>query len=223
MQVIDDFFPEEQFKELQEAILGQKMPWHYIPNISVPDYLKVDDPLAVDTPAIAFKLFDIESKIETEEFVFLQKYFIYLLHKLGYAKENLVRIRAVTTWPTGLSSEYYNIPHVDYAGKHKSIIFYLNDADGDTRLFHQKQKPVPWRLSEEVRLNISPNSEEEQKNYGSMFITSGFTVENTVSPKANRLLIFDGLTYHTAGHPVNCDRRVIINMNVNENVETVYD
>jgi hypothetical protein len=216
MQIIDDFFPEEQFKELQEKILGKTMPWHYISKVSVPYYMVVNDPLAIDSPAIQTKLYDKPMDLETEEYVSLKQYFTYMMHKLGYVSDNIIKIRAVTTWPTGISSDHYNIPHVDFAGEHKTIIFYLNDSDGDTRLFHQKQSPVAWRLNDN-------SSDAEKERYSSLFIRSGFTVEHTVTPKANRLLIFDGLQYHTSGHPINFERRVVFNINVSESGEKTYD
>jgi len=220
MQVIDDFFPEKQFKELQTKILSLNMPWYYISNISVPKYLMAQDPLAIESPAIQTKLFDRELNAETEEYDTLKQYFTYMMHKLGYTNDNLLRIRAVTTWPQkGITAENYNIPHVDQPSPHKSIVFYLNDADGDTRLFHQKQKVLPSSVK---RLDDDA-SDEEKEEYASFFIRSGFTVEHTVSPKANRLLIFDGLQYHTSGHPIDCERRVIFNINISENVERIYD
>jgi hypothetical protein len=218
MQVIDNFFPEEQFKELQKRILSPSMPWYYISNISVPTYLMADDPLAIESPAIQTKLYDREMETETEEYLTLKPYFTYMMHKLGYTNNNLLRIRAVSTWPQkGVTEENYNIPHVDQSGPHQTIVFYLNDADGDTRLFHQKQQVLPSSIK---RLDDDA-TDEEKAHYASFFIRSGFTVEHRVTPKANRLLIFDGLQYHTSGHPLNCERRVVLNLNIGQR-EKVY-
>ena len=40
-----------------------------------------------------------------------------------------------------------------------------------------------------------------------------FTVKDRITPKPNRLLVFDGLDYHTASNPINSDTRFIININ----------
>jgi len=217
MKVIDNFFPEEQFKEFQEKILGPRMSFNYIPAISTPEWMRVDDPLAKETDAFFISMYDKENNMMSDEFLSLKPMFIYLLHKLGYTEQNLTRMRCVTTLSVpGITSEYYNLPHVDNPSEHKSVVFYVNDSDGDTRLFHQRQKPFNWRLKPDA-------TEEEKKNYANQFIRSGFTVEHCITPKANRLLIFDGLQYHTAGFPVNSRRRVIINMNISEQVQKVYE
>ena len=88
----------------------------------------------------------------------------------------------------GFSKDNYNLPHVDYYFPHTTIIYYLNDSDGDTRMF--------------------------QEFYSDSGIErSDFIVKELVKPKANRLLIFDGLQYHTASNPFDFSRRVVININ----------
>lgn len=218
MQVIDNFFPENMFKELQKKILGSGMPFFYVPNISVPkEMMVVGDPLAKETDAFTQHMYDKENKISSDDYINLKPYFMYLVHKLGYVEENITRVRCVNTWPKpGMTSEHYNIPHVDNPTEHKSVILYMNDSDGDTRLFHQKQTPLNWRIRHDA-------TEEEKEIYASQFIRTGFTVEHTVTPKANRVLIFDGLTYHTAGFPVNTNRRVIININISEFYQKVFE
>jgi len=217
MQIIDNFFPEEQFKEFQESILGPKMPFYYIPTISTPDWWKVDDPLARETDAFSIAMYDKDKEMVSEEFISMKPMFIYLLHKLGYTEQNLTRVRCVTCLSVpGVTSEYYNIPHVDNPSPHKSVILYMNDSDGDTRIFHQRQNYCPPKLGLDA-------TDEEKRNYANHYIRSGFTVKHCITPKANRVLIFDGLQYHTAGFPVNSRRRVIINMNISEHVEKVYD
>mgnify|MGYP003350500967 CR=1 FL=1 len=116
-------------------------------------------------------------------------------------------------WPKpGLTSEYYNIPHVDATWPHKTVVFYLNDSDGDTRLFHQFQN----RLPRELETFDQSATDEELDEYAKNFISSGFTVQQSVTPKANRMVVFDGSQYHTAGMPVNTERRVILNINIRE-------
>jgi hypothetical protein len=217
MQVIDNFFPDDMFKKLQEKILGPTMPFCYIPNISTPVWMQVEDPLAKETDAFCLAMYDKQNKIVSDEYLLLKPYFMHMLHKLGYNEHNLTRVRCVTTLSVpGMTSEYYNLPHVDHPGEHKSAVFYVNDSDGDTRIFHQRQEPFGWRLGQDP-------TEEDKKKYASQFTLSGFTVKHSISPKANRLLIFDGLQYHAAGFPLDSRRRVILNMNISEKMEKVYD
>lgn len=79
-------------------------------------------------------------------------------------------------------------PHVDWQNfEHKTILFYFNDSDGDTYFFKER-----W----------SADSKHEI-----------FNVEKTVSPKANRLVLFDGYQYHSSSTPTQCACRIAMNIN----------
>jgi hypothetical protein len=84
------------------------------------------------------------------------------------------------------------MPHVDYFYPHESFIFYLNDSDGDTRVFNEWctfTRTMPLALD-------------------------SFTTQTRVTPKANRLVWINGLQYHTASNPIESTKRVIINLNL---------
>jgi hypothetical protein len=208
MQIIDNVLEEEHFKELQ-AICGPKMPWHYETNVSAPSWMEIDDPLAVETDGLQSILYDHPRKMVTTEYQFLFENIMRILHAVGYEDYNLLRLRAAAKWPKANAPAHtYNLPHIDMNSPHKVIIFYMNDSDGDTVLFKQRHTSAP--------MGALPNNptQEQIEAYRNSYIRSGFEIENTVQPKANRLVIFDGMQYHTAGHPVNTDRRVILNFNV---------
>jgi hypothetical protein len=66
--------------------------------------------------------------------------------------------------------DHYNQPHVDISAPTYSMVYYLNDSDGDTVLFNEK---------------YSPDNKEP--------IT--LTVKQRISPKKNRAVIFDGVKH----------------------------
>lgn len=209
MQVIDNFLPEESFKKLEDVILGTGMPWYYCENISVPEWLDIKDEHAIETEACQSLLLDTEKGWKSEEFSKLRDVFYEIMVRLDLDPETLFRIRAVMTWGHPQFGEHnYNIPHIDSMASGKTLLLYMNDADGNTRLFDQMQ----------TRVELTPPKigapREELLAYGSHFIKSGFTVQAEVEPKANRMLAFDGMQYHTAGIPRLAKRRVVINMNV---------
>jgi hypothetical protein len=211
--VIDNFYEQEQFDKLQRMLLGPRMPWFYMPQISVPPWITVNDPNAVETDGLHNVIVDRERNYISQEYRVLYPYLVKMMAILGYTEENLYRVRAAMKWPKpGFGSDMYNIPHIDATWPNKTIVFYLNDSDGDTRLFHQRQQKMDVTM-EQLPSDVS---EEQLILYGNQFIKEGFTVMETVTPKANRLLIFDGMMYHTAGIPVNTERRVILNINIRE-------
>jgi len=83
-------------------------------------------------------------------------------------------------------------PHVDFPYiKHNSAIFYINDSDGDTILYNEE---CPVGSKEQLTLD-------------------DLTECKRITPKANRLLLFEGNYWHTGESPVDHARRVIFNMN----------
>lgn len=80
-------------------------------------------------------------------------------------------------------TKFIHHPHVDYDFKNIATIFYVNESDGDTIFYKEK------KLSK--KLNII----------------------NKVSPKSNRLVIFDGGVLHTGSSPSKNKNRILINSN----------
>jgi len=191
MQIIDDFLPKSDFEELQTIILSHRFPWFYIEDVSLPpeDRHFVKDDMAKETDGFYHILYDRPTNIESFAHVSLEKFYHKIEGMFGYTKKNLIRSRIGLKMPkVGFSKDNYNLPHVDYYFPHTTIIYYLNDSDGDTRMF--------------------------QEFYSDSGIErSDFIVKELVKPKANRLLIFDGLQYHTASNPFDFSRRVVININ----------
>lgn len=86
----------------------------------------------------------------------------------------------------------YGVPHLDGQNEspHKIAVYYVNDVDGDTVLFKQ------------TRGSCTPQD----------IIDGKLEIDQTVSPKKGRLVIFDGSIYHAVGKP-KTDLRCIINYN----------
>lgn len=209
MEIIDNFYDQDTFDSLQGLILGPSLPWYYSNNLSVPDWLKIDDPLAMETDGMHCNILDRKRNYITQEYVFLQSYFQKMAEKLGKSEEDIFRVRIVMKWPhAGVTDDFYNVPHVDSPIPHQTAILYMNDSDGDTRLFHQIQPEIVNKYLDDGA------SLEKKLEHADQYIRSGFTTEHRITPKANRLLLFNGMQYHTAGMPVTCQRRVLININI---------
>lgn len=198
VQVIDDFMEEEQFKKLQNILVGHSFPWFYTEYVSLAptEGQKIKDPLAMETPGYSHIFYDGETDRSSLTIDLLEDFFKTLTRRLGYTGKHLIRARASIKNPKpGFTEENYNLPHVDYYFPHDTIVFYINDCDGDTRMFNEFFTPVP----------------------GTMGIGSEtFTTQQRIPPKANRLLLFDGLQYHTASNPINSNHRIIININLDK-------
>lgn len=98
--------------------------------------------------------------------------------------KNAIRIKANLTFPSPLDDGNPEPPHVDWkpTPPDLSAIYYVNDSDGDTILYDQK--------------------------YPS---TDSLSISERVEHKKNRLLIFDGRTYHSSNIPKKYNKRININ------------
>lgn len=192
LKIIDNFLDEYHFNELAKIVLGEKFPWFYIENVSLPieDHI-TSDPLAIETSGLNHVSLDREWEVQSFTYNLLLPFFDKLRTELGYAESDLIRVRfSMKLQKIGYTSDNYNLPHVDYYYPHDTIIFYINDSDGDTRLFDQ------W---------FDPTTGINQTK---------FTTQERITPKANRLVLFNGLQYHTASNPICSGKRVILNINL---------
>jgi hypothetical protein len=190
MQIIDDFLPHDQFIKLQNNILYD-LPWYWVEHVSRPGGKPADmlDPMAMETDGLNHMVYDREFNTRTNTFDFFIDFFKQLNVEFGYDFSHLIRARLGMKTPrVGFTEQNYNLPHVDYYYPHDTIIYYLNDCDGDTRIF----EPVFNSLPEPTM----------------------FATKQRITPKANRMILFNGLQYHTASNPINSSRRVIFNVNL---------
>ena len=114
----------------------------------------------------------------------------YILEKftnyLGTPLKDKYRIKANFQPKSNFLSTQYNTPHFDRPYPHWVLIYYPHDTDGNTLIFSRK-------------------AGEEKNKY--IAIAS-------IKPEAGKFLLFDGSQYHTGSHPIDHDKRLIINFNI---------
>jgi len=117
--------------------------------------------------------------------VYSSNYFDFLLpFMLQFSnKSDILRCRADMI--TNKNIELNHDIHVDFNFEHISSVFYVNESDGDTIVYKNKYPEEPNNL----------------------------VIEEKICPKPNRLVIFDGLQWHTGKSPNKHNNRVIINTN----------
>ena len=95
------------------------------------------------------------------------------------------RARAdMVTWS---KEDFIHPAHIDFPFPNTASIFYVNESDGDTIFYNVKRTDVA--------------NYKDLKEY------------DRVSPKANRLVIFDGDLLHTGCSPTKHKNRILINSN----------
>ena len=112
----------------------------------------------------------------------------FILDKAELSMKHLYRIRYALI--TNSAQQHISEPHTDHPERpHTVVLFYVNDSDGDTVIYNEKNN---WS-------GIEPKH---------------FTIAQTVKPKANRAIIFDGAIYHSSTTPVSTSARFAINYNI---------
>jgi hypothetical protein len=195
MKVIDNFLNQKDFLELQRIVMSKDFPWFYIEHASLnPEDNNIEDTLAIETPGFNHILFDREWNVRSFTYETMSAFFKKIETEFGFSESDILRARFSMKVPKiGFKDINYNLPHIDYYFPHHTMIYYINDSDGDTRIFDQ------YYTMTGIKTGIA------QKD---------FTIENQVTPKANRLVWIDGLQYHTASNPIVNNRRIVFNLNL---------
>lgn len=99
------------------------------------------------------------------------------------------------------SNNEINDVHIDGEQNHYVIIFYPHNIDGDTILYDQTTLDLSY--SKFSKMNF-----EEKKE-----ATKNFTILKKITPKENRVVVFNGNRYHASSSPSK-GPRCIININI---------
>jgi len=107
----------------------------------------------------------------------------FLEKETGIKIKNIVRVKANCLVRDG-SAEQYNPPHVDvYDPGFVSLVYYINDSDGDTILFD--------KMIQQGHENLTP------------------IVRN--SPRKGSAFLFPSNQLHASSCPVDCKQRLVLN------------
>jgi hypothetical protein len=96
-----------------------------------------------------------------------------------------IKINCLTRNGNSFTKDNYNIPHTDEPNpEFLSLIYYVNDSDGDTFFFNES-------VGEAV---------------------NGVTINSRISPKMGRAVIFDSRRFHAGSNPIESQSRFVINI-----------
>jgi hypothetical protein len=188
-EIIDNALPSDVFKKLQDEILAFSFPWHYGRRVS-PEDGSDTNPYMIGWVHTVFDL-GLEPKYSQELYDTVSNALFATIDNIG----EIGRIRLICN--TKSEEALVTQPHVDFDYSHQTVLLYINDSDGPTMLYNEKYHPA-----------LGIGSVEKYKN-----IKHRLTVGATIEPKENRLVVFNGLHYHSGTLPVASARRVVMNVN----------
>ena len=113
--------------------------------------------------------------------------------KINIKKIDILQGRSFLSTPTNIPRDDVDTPHVDLVAPHFVMLYYVCDSDGDTIIYNEKTKFD----------NCRPDSK------------INFTIKKKVSPKQGRVVLFNGIHFHTAEQP-NHNLRCIVNYDLRD-------
>jgi hypothetical protein len=119
--------------------------------------------------------------------------------EVSYTSEKIILGRVLMQEPK--ENNFRNNVHVDTDKKCYTLLYYVNDSDGDTLFFDKTTKDYPY--SEYNTSRFLPDWSERQKEIFTEIVYSK-------TPKKGTAVAFDGSIYHASSSPT-LGRRCIIN------------
>jgi hypothetical protein len=170
---------------LEKFITSTSFPWFYSHNTITTSELLETNKIAleqgINPPQFVHNII-LDSKQNTQFFHLIQP----ILEELAnYLKQNFEVRRAKFNLLPKNSDSTYHYPHIDteVTGVH-TLIYYVNESDGDTYLFD----------------GIGPSNGE--------FVE----VQTRFTPKKGTAIIFDANQFHSSSSPVEHEKRIVLNV-----------
>jgi hypothetical protein len=168
--------------QLYQALTDVNFNWHFLEDAT---HEFANDSLT-STPSFVNLIFH-PSNTDNPYLPLFQPLLEAILEKSQLTLDTLLRIRVgflLNTKYVLPSMPYkYNTPHRDYDQEHYTAVYYVNDSDGDTVVFHEIEKSEKYR----VMLKSQPDK--------------------------GKALVFNGWHYHASSCPKICTKRIAITLN----------
>lgn len=128
--MITDFIGKRWASEIEKTFCDREFPWYYVNTVTFEKS---------DTSIYGFYhgIF-IDGKILSNTYGLLMPILYEFCDKYSIEIKNLIRVRAGLLTLSGTSGHHE--PHVDYEIPHNTLIYYVNDSDGDTYFFNKEKE-----------------------------------------------------------------------------------
>jgi hypothetical protein len=183
MEIIENFLPKPYHDKLYSVLMGQTFPWFYNHGTA---YLNDDGGSKLDSNTLDVKQFTHAFYKENQYsnyYNLIHPIIILLEQKFDREFESrLIRAKAnLMIKHSNYPKDFYTIPHKDHLGEIESFLYYVNDSDGDTLIFNEKDRE------------------------------STLTVNSRISPVHGKSVLFDSSYFHSSTPPTEHNERVVLN------------
>mgnify|MGYP003115170448 FL=1 len=169
---------QKEINFIKDIILGNSFPWYYHQASTTKEC-----PVYTHTLIHRYNINEEKPVINSNVFSFFEKII------LKFCKKHGIKIKTFTR--ATLNSISFNkkkkvVAHVDHNFKHKVIMIYLNNTDGETIVYDKRFD-----------------------NKNSLLLSHKMKILKTIKPELYKIVCWDGSYYHAATYPKDNNRRVV--------------
>jgi len=195
IKILNNLVSLEKQNKIKDILNSDTFPWFYYGTILSDKEINTPGNKNITlTPAYVHTLFLAPKGVNSDAYyLFLDS----ILPDLNIPIRDILRVRIRRTLQKpGHTKDKYNYPHVDLENEknYKSLIYYVEDSDGDTFFFDKRYKEG------------DPT-----------FLNKGYKTIKRVTPKQGKSIYFDGDIYHAGNNPIKYDKRTVINFDFTTN------
>tara|TARA_Y100001937_G_scaffold59987_1_gene82295 strand:- start:873 stop:1445 length:573 start_codon:yes stop_codon:yes gene_type:complete len=184
IKILDNIITKKQQEEIKKFLYGNHFPWYYVHDITHHTNKQQSRP---GHQHLFYQNGESNSHLSDKIHVISDA-----VNKKIKKKLSIFQARSFLQLP--LNEKILNksgkhkedTPHIDLLDPHTVFLYYVNDCDGDTVLYNYKSKDKQY----------IPYYEE-------------IKIIRKVKPKQGRVLIFDGMTWHSSTQPTKGPRCII--------------
>jgi hypothetical protein len=185
IKILDNLITKKESEKIKNILLyNESFPWYFTPDISLKDN-------KYQTRPGFFHLFCTHGKTNSNDFELVKSISDKVNKKI---KKNLspYQVRSFLQLPLNEKLLYQNnkhkedTPHIDLKVPHTVFLYYVNDADGDTVIYDYVSKGI----------KDIPNYED-------------IKIIKKITPKQGRVVVFDGMTWHSSTQPTEGPRCIV--------------
>ena len=206
IQVIENFIPKELQDEIENLVNSDIFEWKLYSGTLRKGLYDYENKIGIyDTWQLSHIFFYDGHPVSKYTNIITSMLYHIKNHTGNDYRKRLMKVKTNLLFPTNLNinDNSCHIPHVDvHLDGCETILYYINDSDGDTFLFdefvdpHFDKKFGGTHYKYENDKAIAPNK---------------MTLNRRITPKKGTAIIFDSNRYHASSSPKNTDRRFVIN------------
>ena len=182
MKVFDDIITKTEQEDLKNTLYGPKFNWFYINDVTKIDNEKQQRPCLTH-------LFMDNGNINSEWYNIVTKISDNVNKKLK-KKLRPIQVRSFLQLSLNeklIGKDKVDTAHIDLYIPHTVYLYYVNDCDGDTILYNYKSK----------------NGKKDIPYF------ENIKIKKRITPKQGRVVVFDGMIWHTSSQPTKGTRTII--------------